>query len=670
MKEFTRRQKTIAGLTSLLVLFGLLSGCLSINPPVPTPVYPTYFTSTAKPTLTSTAAPTLAFTPVPVAQVATPIYHAQQAITAKNAARLQLLASWGKGIPYQIAWSPDGAFLAVASTRGLYLYNAIDLSLLQSIEDGASFRQIVFSPNGSLLASASEDGQLHLWAISADNPHRPAGPVGFAVNAHQQALDLAFSADASMLAVSLWDGSVQVWQVNNGAPILTLDSFDQPVQRLAFSSDGADLFTWSPAESVQTWGLPSGKQGRTLFLPARYGSANSNLGEFSANNEWFIASYSTQVRLLRLKDGYTLGVLNQFTHPIQGISLSSGGRTLAAILGSSIQLWQPSTGSNIGQLTAPEASAHPGLMAFSPDGSQLVSLGDRLRLWQVTPQAKLLADKAVDFASDYPLLLDFSKDSKNVTAGFVDGSLVSYNLEDGLGNLLAALTTNDLDSLAFSSAGSLAASSLGDHGFNLRAVTGSSSQDQTIPKGAVAGLSLSADGSLLAVASTDGTVQVRRVSDNSTIQTLQLPSTAAALAFSPDGSLLAVRSAEGVGCWKIKDGTSLAQYDGYSMAFSQNSSLLAITSVIDGSDATRIRSMPDGSLNSVVKDGSTELAFSPDGRLLAISAEGTTLWNTADGSRAAVLPDASPFGRLAFSPDGRLLAQLSADGILRLWGVP
>ena len=671
MKEFTRRQKTRAGLVSLLILLLLLSGCLNINPPLPTPIYPTYLTSTAKPTLTATPKPTFTLTPLAPAQISTPVYRSQQPITAKNAAGLQLLAKWGKGIPYQIAWSPDGAFLVVASTQGLYFYNTIDLSLVQSIENGVSYRQIVFSTNGDLLASATENGELNLWIISADHPQRPAGPVGFDVNPHQQALDLAFSPDASLLAASLWDGTVQVWQVNNGTPVLTLDNFDQPVQRLAFSSDGNYLLTWSPAGSVLTWGLPSGKQARTLYLPARYGSVNSNLGEFSANNEWFTASYGTQVRLLRLKDGYTLGVLSQFSQSIQRIALSPGGRSLAALLGPTIQLWQPSTGSKIGELTPPEANANPGLMVFSPDGNQIISLGDRLRLWQVTPQAKLLLEKAVDFASDYPLLLDFSKDSKNLVAGFVDGSLVSYNLETGVGNLQAELSPTSLDSLAYSPSANLAASSLGDAGYNLQSLQGnSSSQHLTVDKGVVSGLSLSLDGSLVAIARSDNTLQIRRVSDSSLIQTIQLPSKAAELAFSPDGNLLAVRTTDGIRCWQVKDGSLVSQYDGYSMAFSQNGSLLAITSVIDGGNATRIRQMPEGNLNMVLKDGSTQLAFSADGSLLAISGLGTAVWNTSDGTQSALLSSASPFGQLAFSPDGRLLAQLSADGVLRLWGVP
>jgi WD40 repeat protein len=98
--------------------------------------------------------------------------------------------------------------------------------------------------------------------------------------------------------------------------------------------------------------------------------------------------------------------------------------------------------------------------------------------------------------------------------------------------------------------------------------------------------------------------------------------------------------------------------------------LLAITSVIEDGNATRIRQMPEGNLNIILKDGSSELAFSTDGSLLAISGLNTSLWSTVDGRQVVTLPDASPFGQLAFSPDGRLLAQLSADGVLRLWGVP
>jgi WD40 repeat protein len=237
--------------------------------------------------------------------------------------------------------------------------------------------------------------------------------------------------------------------------------------------------------------------------------------------------------------------------------------------------------------------------------------------------------------------------------------------------LLAALSTNGLDSLAYSPSADMAASSLGNNTFNVRSLAKSSTAlDLSLQKGLVIALSLSQDGKLLAIGANNGTVTVRRVSDGSTVQTIQLSSPAAGLAFSPDGNLLAVRTGEGIRCWQVNDGSPLNQYDGYSLVFSQDSSLLAITSVIEGRNATRIRQMPEGSLNVILKDGSTELAFSPDASLLAISGPSTNLWSTTDGTQLAALPDASPFGRLAFSPDGHLLAQLSPDGILRLWGVP
>jgi hypothetical protein len=38
--------------------------------------------------------------------------------------RLQLLAVWGQGNAIKVAYSPDGRFLALGSTAGIWLYEA------------------------------------------------------------------------------------------------------------------------------------------------------------------------------------------------------------------------------------------------------------------------------------------------------------------------------------------------------------------------------------------------------------------------------------------------------------------------------------------------------------------------------------------------------------------
>ncbi len=66
------------------------------------------------------------------------------------------------------------------------------------------------------------------------------------------------------------------------------------------------------------------------------------------------------------------------------------------------------------------------------------------------------------------------------------------------------------------------------------------------------------------------------------------------------------------------------------------------------------------------------LAFSPDGRLLAITAaDSVQLWNVSSHVQVAVTSvNTSLFHQLAFSPDGSTLAGTSQDSTVWIWQVP
>ncbi|MGC8947394.1 MAG: WD40 repeat domain-containing protein, partial [Anaerolineae bacterium] len=85
----------------------------------------------------------------------TPYPQPAAALSPENAGQVAQLARWGKGTVNQVAFSPDGRLLAVASSLGVYLYDAETLEEIRFLESPAWVTSVAFSPDGRLLASAS-----------------------------------------------------------------------------------------------------------------------------------------------------------------------------------------------------------------------------------------------------------------------------------------------------------------------------------------------------------------------------------------------------------------------------------------------------------------------------------------------------------------------------------
>lgn len=81
----------------------------------------------------------------------------RQVITAQNMQRIGKIATLGYGTVYDVAWSPDGQRLAVATATGLWVYEDLENAPVQFAGIDESVNSVAYSPDGTLLAVGTED---------------------------------------------------------------------------------------------------------------------------------------------------------------------------------------------------------------------------------------------------------------------------------------------------------------------------------------------------------------------------------------------------------------------------------------------------------------------------------------------------------------------------------
>jgi WD40 repeat protein len=162
----------------------------------------------------------------------------------------------------QVIFSPDGQYLAAnARTIRSLLYSMVRLwrvydgALLWEQHHGGNPLDIAFSPDGQFLAVQQDYEGVGLCQVSSGK-----GVGGLAHSWNTESV--AFAQDGRLVAVGTVDGEVQLWKLaadENGSIestlLITLEGHTHLVRILAFSPDGRILASSALDGTILLWGV-------------------------------------------------------------------------------------------------------------------------------------------------------------------------------------------------------------------------------------------------------------------------------------------------------------------------------------------------------------------------------------------------------------------------------
>jgi WD40 repeat protein len=295
---------------------------------------------------------------------------------------LATLTGWG-GVVYSVAFSPDGLWLASALDEKTIMLREFENRTIKPWEmphgrqpillkgHSEAVYSVAFSPDGSLLASASHDRTIKLWEI----------PFGFnwgTLKDHSGPVySAAFSPDGSLLASASDDKTIKLWE--DRRELATLTGHNEAVFSVAFSPDGSLLASASADGTIKLWETLDRRELATLtgHNDAVYSVAFSPDGSLLAS-----ASEDKTIKLWETPGGRELTVLTSHNEAVYSVAFLPNGSLLASASGDkTIKLWEMPGGRELSTLTGHNKDVRS--VAFSPDGSLLTSASadGTVRLW-------------------------------------------------------------------------------------------------------------------------------------------------------------------------------------------------------------------------------------------------------------------------------------------------
>jgi WD40 repeat protein len=309
------------------------------------------------------------------------------------------------------------------------LANVDQLAIVGRLEpQGDLITQLAFSPDGRFLAVASDRIAVEIWDISTSS-------LVTELTGHRAATAaVAFSRDGRTLATGSWDKTIRLWDTSAWSLITQWSAHDSYLTALAYSPDGSLIASGGEDDAVNIWPAQGGER---LFHLLGSGISVGSLA-FSPAGDILVSAYGdSQARVWSLTDGTLLRSLVGFS-TTRSLTFSDDG----ALLAGGSWSYSPETLKPLGRIAFFDVDSGERLygtefntgaleMAFSLDGSLLFSTTSddedfRLRAWRTSDGAFLVDFRPLD---GRPYALARNNAGTLLATGAQGGTILLWGIE-------------------------------------------------------------------------------------------------------------------------------------------------------------------------------------------------------------------------------------------------